>query len=240
MCSYIPDIFKLNSCVTLIHRAYFICSDCLHINFEFQFLDSFFKHNCYPACIFQKSAYQFLNNIFKPKILIPSVPKLVKYISFPYLGFHSKCFEKQLTSILSKHVPFLELKLIFNNPYKIGSFFKFKDSLPLLMRSKVVYIFTCPKCTLGNYVGCTLRLLKIRINNHQGVSHRTLNRLSNPENSPIKNHCNSCKRTITYSDFKILKSVKFKLDLYISESLFIKNHTPSLNRDQSSIPLYIA
>ncbi len=26
------------------------------------------------------------------------------------------------------------------------------------------------------------------------------------------------------------------LDLYISESLFIKNHTPSLNRDQSSIP----
>ncbi len=93
------------------------------------------------------------------------------------------------------------------------------------MGSKVVYIFTCPKCTFGNYVGCTLRLLKIRINNHQGVSHRTLNSLRNLENSPIIDHCNSCKRTITYSDFKILKSVEFKQDLYISESLFIKTYT---------------
>ncbi len=76
---------------------------------------------------------KFLNNLFKPKTLLPSVPELVKYISFLYLGFHTKCFQKQFTSILSKHIPFLELKLIFNNPYKIGSFFKFNGLFNLII-----------------------------------------------------------------------------------------------------------
>ncbi len=101
-----------------------------------------------------------------------------------------------------------------------------------------IYSFTCPKCTLGTYVGCSLCCLKVRINNHQGVSHRTLSPLSTPENYPIRDHCNKCKYKIDYPDFKILKSVKNKSDLLIAESLLFKSRIPTLNRDNSSTPNY--
>jgi hypothetical protein len=238
--SFCSDIFKVNSCKTLINRAYSICSDWFLLTSEFEILEKYFRENCYPSYIFHNCVKKFLNNIFKPTSRIPNVPKLVKYVSFPFLGHHTKRFEKDLVKIINKYCPFLDIKIIFNNPYKIGSLFNFKDALPTLMRSKVVYIFTCPKCTLGTYIGCTIRHLRTRVNNHQGISHRTLLQLKTREKSSIYDHCNSCKHSITYKDFKILSNLKNKSDLCTTESLFIKRLAPHLNRDQCSIPLYVA
>ena len=121
--SFCPESFKINSCKTLIHRAFSICSNWSPVHFEFVFLENYFKQNCYPKFIFQKTVNKFLNNVFHPQIDIPTVPKLIKYLSFPYLGSETKKFEKQLSTLLIKHFPFLDLKLIFTNPYKIGTFF---------------------------------------------------------------------------------------------------------------------
>ena len=183
----------------------------------------------------------YLRNVFIPRANIPSVPRLVKYFSFPYLGFKTKCVEKELSNILSKFYPFMNCKLIFCNPIRINSLFKFKDSLPPLARSKVVYLFTCPKCDLGRYVGSTIRLLKVRVDGHRGVSHRTQSNLNVKENSSIREHCLSkCRHNILYNDFKIIHTSNNKSDLLIAESLMIKSLNPELNNDLASVPLLIA
>ena len=57
----------------------------------------------------------------------------------------------------------------------IGSLFKFKDRLPSDMTSGVIYLFTCPNCSLGtgSYIGSTERMLRVRVAGHLDTSHRT-------------------------------------------------------------------
>ena len=238
--SFSPDIYKFNSCKTLIHRAYMLCSNWFHFSSEITALEKYFKQNCYPSTIFQSSLKKYLDSKFCPKPLVFTVPKCIKYYSFPYLGSKTKPFQKELLKLISKYYPFLDCRLAFSNPFNIASFFHFKDTLQPLMRSNVVYLYNCPKCDLGRYIGCTTKLLRVRICGHMGVSHRTFNSLSVQENSAIRKHSSSCKTSIKFDDFKILHSTNSKQSLLISESLFIKQLVPNLNADQSSIPLYIA
>ncbi len=175
--SFYHNIFKINSCHTLINRAYHIYSDWFCINKEFEFLEQYFKNNCSPSSIFHKTVNKFLNLLYQPKFSIPTVPKKIAYFSFPYLDFQSKQLQKYIFQILNKLYPVLNAKIIFYNPLKIGTLFKFKDSLRSLMGSRVVYLFTCPGCTSGttySYVGSTTRQHRVRINGHSGISHRTL------------------------------------------------------------------
>ena len=240
--SFCPTNFKLNSCTTLINRAYQICSSWTSIALEFDFLRNFFKTNNYPSYVFDRAVNRFLSNVYKPKIPVPDVPKLVRYLSLPYFGSRTKSFQKELKQIINKAVPFMDLRLVFSNPNKMQNLFKFKDNLPTLMHSGVVYEFTCPNCKLGSgtsYIGSTQRLLKVRISDHLLISHRT-NTTVKKEPTAVSEHCNRYKHKSTKDNFKILKSAKTKGDLLISESLLIKKHHPSLNKDVSCLPLYIA
>ena len=108
------------------------------------------------------------------------------------------------------------------------------------MRSNIVYEFVCPKCNFGSYVGCTHRMLKVRIDSHKGVSHRTGNILGKKENSAIRSHCTSCRHKMKYENFKILAQAPSKHALPFLESLFIKQLNPTLNSSTASIPLKIA
>ena len=118
--------------------------------------------------------------------------------------------------------------------------FSYKDKLPTLMRSLVVYCFSCPKCNIGKYVGATKRLLKVRINSHQGVSHRTHEQLKNKEFSNIRKHCKKCNISVNYDDFEIVAQAQNQQSLYILESLTIKQLVPSLNDQSSSTVLHVA
>ena len=131
-------------------------------------------------------------------------------------------------------------RFCFTNSQTIQSLFRFKDSLPELMQTGVVYKYTCPKCNLGTYIGSTERLLKVRIDSHKGVSHRTGSLLNVKENSAIRAHSQKCRSKINTNDFKILTKSKNNVDLLILESLFIKSKTPNLNADTSASPLSIA
>ena len=122
----------------------------------------------------------------------------------------------------------------------IGSLFKFKDTVPYLMRSLVVYKYTCPRCNLGTYLGSTRRMLKVRIDSHRGVSHRTGCNLSKKEFSNIRDHANKCKAQINYDNFEIIGQATNDTSLLILESLYIKQLVPSLNSQSSSAPLFIA
>ena len=148
--------------------------------------------------------------------------------------------KKELISVLNRFYPYVDFRFVFKNPLTIGSLFTFKDSLPELMRSSVIYKFNCPKCNFGSYIGCTKRLLKVRIASHMGVSHRTGCVLKTKDFSPIRSHCIACKYEISYTDFNIVAQSPNPQHLPILESLYIKQHSPVLNHQTASVPLYIA
>ena len=108
------------------------------------------------------------------------------------------------------------------------------------MRSGVIYLYNFPKCELGRYIGCTTKLLRVRVCGHMGVSHCTHNNLTVQENSSIRKHTSKCKSPIKFDHFKIFFSTNSKQAFLLAESLLIKQLAPDLNSDQSSIPLYIA
>ena len=103
----------------------------------------------------------------------------------------------------------------------------------------VVHYFSCPKCKVGKYVGATKRLLKVRIDSHHGISHRTGCSLKTKEFSSIREHCQKCKTLFSYDDFKIISQATNEYSLPILESLYIKQLVPSLNGQTSSTVLYM-
>ena len=237
--SFCPVNFKLNSCNTLLFRAYSLCSDWLSFHSEIGFLRNYFYKNCYPHFIFDKIVYKFLSNIFKPKSDILTVPRKLMYVSLPYTS-NSSSVKSQLTKSLTKLYPYVEFRFIFKNPFTLGSLFRFKDSLPELMRAFCIYLYTCPKCNLGNYIGCSRRLLKVRIDSHRGVSYRTGSSLTKKEFSAIRSHAEKCKCQIQYEDFKIITQAPNQYTLPFLESLYIKQMSPHLNSQTTSISLHIA
>ena len=153
----------------------------------------------------KKVLNKFLSNIFQPKPLILTAPKKVLYVSLPFSS-NSNNLKRELLTVLTKLYPYVDFRFVFKNPLSIGSLFSFKDTLPELMRSSIIYKFTCPKCNFGTYIGCTKRLLKVRIDSHRGVSHRTGCTLRTKENSSIRSHSYACNHNITYADFRIIAS----------------------------------
>ena len=174
-----------------------------------------------------------------PKCKPCTVPKLDLYASVPFL-VNNKEFYKKLYEIIGSNFPAINLRLIPRNPLTIGSLFRYKDRLNYLMTSNIVYKYSCPKCDFGSYVGSTKRLLKVRIDSHSGVSHRTGNRVSKPEFSSIRDHSKKCKSIINTEDFSIVGQVSNYHDLPILESLMIKQLVPSLNAQTSATQLYLA
>ena len=237
--SHSPMKYKITAIKTLIHRGFRHCSNWLLFHSEMEYLHKYFSDNCFPAHLFFKTLQNFLTAHFKPSLPIATVPKDVKYISVPFLGFKQEKFNLELNKIISKFYPFIDLRISPTNPLSIGSFFKFKDPLPVDICSSVVYMFTCPACSVGTYIGCTIRHLRARFSAHKGVSHRTDEPLDVKEKSSIRNHANKCKIDLNMKDFKILSSGYDKSSLTIAESLFIKQKCPMLNIDSTSIPLVL-
>ena len=238
--SYTDGNFKINFCRTLIFRAFKICSSWYLFHKEMNILSKFFSCNSYPSHILPRLVNKFLCNFFEPPLQIATVPKKTIYLSLPYIGIHAKTLKRELTLCMSRFYPMADFRFCFTNPRTLQSLFKFKDTLPELMQSGVIYKYFCPKCNLGTYVGCTERLLKVRIDSHKGTSHRTGCLLNVKETSAIRNHSKKCRVNVSGTDFKILAKTKCSSDLLILESLFIKSHFPKFNNDASSTPLYIA
>ena len=62
------------------------------------------------------------------------------------------------------------------NKFTVGSFFNYKDKLPMRLKSSLVYKFRCAQFA-SEYVGMTARTLGTRVDEHVGVSYRTGARL---------------------------------------------------------------
>ena len=236
--SFVPNLFKINSIKTLLHRAYNICSTWLSFHEELDRLRSFFCINNYPRDLVEKQIKRFICNKFVNTNTKEDVIKEVKYVTLPFLGHFSYQLRNTMSHLLSKHIPDVNFRFIFVNRNTIGSYFKYKDSIPTSLCSNIVYCFKCPDCT-SRYVGSTCRNLKIRIAEHRGVSYRTDTYITHPSFSKIREHALIHNHPIREQDFSIKYRALCNSDLRIAESLIIMKEKPDLNGTELATRLLI-
>ena len=82
----------------------------------------------------------------------------VVYCSLPYFGPASETMSSELKLLFSKYFANVNHRVLLVNNFKIGSFFRYKDTLPLHMRASLVYKYSCARCASA-YVGMTSRNL---------------------------------------------------------------------------------
>ena len=235
--SYSPFIYKINSIMTLINRAYNVCSSFILFDREIKFLENFFITNGFPNNIFNNCIKRFLNNKYAPKPIFHTASKEVKYIKLSYLGNFSYSIRNQFNNLLKQSFPHIDFKFVFTNNFTIGSLIKRTETKTFDLASGVVYLFTCSSCN-ARYIGSTMRWMQHRYRNHKGVSTRTGRPLTKPEFSAIRDHSLEYDHVFTYTDFKILASANYRSDLLISESLYISKMKPELNNTSTALQLF--
>ena len=104
------------------------------------------------------------------------------------------------------------------------------------MCSSVVYSYKCPGCH-ALYYGKTTRNLDTRCREHLGINKAGQKIKSNC--SAIGDHISKSDHNGSLEDFDILSKTENFFDLLIHESLLILRDYPSLNSQQSSIPLVL-
>ena len=145
--SYCTDKFKINSIKTLLHRAFNICSNYVLLDNELQFLTSFFINNGFSRIFIQSKIGNFLNNkLVGSQNNNPVNEKTNVYFSLHYFGYQSEKMKKELLTLLNRYFVQYKFHVILVNNFKIGSLFKYKDTLSKGMRSEVIYKYCCPSC----------------------------------------------------------------------------------------------
>ena len=168
--SYCCTKFKINAINTVLHRAYNICSSNLSLHQEIQFLQNFFETNGFPRNLFCSQVEKFFAKKLDFKEPLVSVPRKQTFFSMQYFGHKSVLFKIELTNLIAEYFYHLQPNLVLTNNFRIGSFFTFKDSLPISMRSSVIHKYCCPRNCGYVYVGSTCRTLRVRASEHRGFS----------------------------------------------------------------------
>ena len=84
--------------------------------------------------------------MFKPQLPVQSVLKLPVSITLSYLGPLSIKLSKDLNNIIKKFYPQIQFRCLFNNKRTISSYFPFKDQIPLMVSSNIIYKYSCAQC----------------------------------------------------------------------------------------------
>jgi len=235
--SYIPIKYKGNLISTLIFRAFKISKDYFIFIKEIDFITNILRLNMFPINFIEKNIRTTLNRLLVPVEPTLTVSKDVIYMKLPYLGTISHCLERKLSNLIKTHYSTVTLKVVYTTSLSLSNLFKFKDKVPKPLRSSIVYKFTCGSCD-ATYIGKTSRNLFMRIEEHKGFSFRNTNyKLTRPNKSSIRSHCEAKNHSFSSENFEILDSSPFDFDLIILESLWIWKEKPNLNEYSSSIDI---
>ena len=96
--------------------------------------------------------------------------------------------------------------------------------MPYCLHSNVIYKFLCGRCN-ATYYGKTCWHLSVRVGKHSGVSPLTGKKF--------------CDHIISIDDFKILATGDSDFHVKVKESLFLSHDEPTLNKNETSLPLYL-
>ena len=128
---------------TLLYRCFRICSDWTKFHLELVKLIDVFKKNGYPDNFVNNSFKVFLDNKYRVREKVITVPKKTLFLVLPYprpLSLQAKTkLRKSLKGILSCY----KLQVVFKSLNKLTKNFPFKDRIPKEITSGVVYKLHC-------------------------------------------------------------------------------------------------
>ena len=232
--SFIPTYQKRGLLHTLLHRSFSICCDFKTFHFEIDHLKNILIKNNYLLNFIDSCIKSFLNKLYTPKVVVPNVPKRNVFVKLPFLGSTSFQIRKKLQKLFSDKLTSCNLKIVFTSPVRVKSFFTFKDKLPKMLLSGLVYQYKCGGCN-ATYHGKTKRHFKVRICEHLGISHLTEKKvkIDNNKLTAIQEHLLCCNYSPSFEDFSILTRESNDSKLKIMESLLIARDKPILDKADS-------
>ena len=240
--SFISEKYKTGLIFSLLFRIFSFTTNWNAFHEEVKSLKEIFRKNAYPEHFIDKCIKLFLQ-----KKICGTTPKADEKreinISLPFMGRYSNLLKKKMTQLSSKLLVNTKVNIVWNSPRKLRSLFTFKDKLPMRLRSKILYRFTCNGCN-SIYIGKTKRHFVVRANEHLGLSLRTGKKYTynpnNGNNSIILDHLHQSEECNGNLDnFEIIGKANNDYFLRIKESLLIKKFKPLLNSKDKSIPLYL-
>ena len=138
--------------------------------------------------------------MYVPKQIVPTVPKRELLFVLPFLGTFSLNLRKRLYQSVSKSLPQGNIKVTFLSKKGLSSFFKFKNSIPLYLRSHLIYKFQYSNCNI-TYYGEIERHSKSRAGEDISRSLLTGKRVNNNKDSSVKDHCLLSGHVCSFDDF---------------------------------------
>ena len=114
--SFVPFMYKINAIFTLVHRAFQLSSNYHLLHVELNYLRNFFAHNGFPRQLIENKIGQYLNKQLNPSELLPTAPKKIIYLKFPYYGEYAKKLEHRLKDLLIEYFPQFDFRVVFSNP----------------------------------------------------------------------------------------------------------------------------
>ena len=141
-------------------------------------------------------------------------------LKVPYVGRPSILFVKRMKRVLNNTIA-RNARFVYTTS-KVKDHFRVKDTDPKELLTQVVYSFKCRSDPDTEYIGYTNRTLNERVKEHSSGGTRISDHIAN---------CHSCGSTkITCDDFSIIKKCRNWLDAAVYEALYIKRHSPILNK----------
>ena len=98
------------------------------------------------------------------------------FLSLPYFGQFWEKLCSELVVLLGRHFSDARFNVVLVNKFTVGSFFNYKNKLPMHLKLSLLYKFSSAQCA-SEYVGMTTRTLGTGVDEHVGVSYRTGARL---------------------------------------------------------------
>ena len=106
---------------------------------EVELLRCIFKCNNYRIDIIDQCVKKFLDKLYFPKQIVPTVPKRELLVVLPNLGIFSLNLRKRLYTSVSKYLPQCNIEVIFQFKNRLSSFLKSQHSFPLYLRFHLIY-----------------------------------------------------------------------------------------------------
>ena len=131
--------------------------------------------------------------------------------------------------------------VIFRSQRRLKTLFRFKDSIPQQLQSYIVYRFSCSTCN-STYIGKTDRHCHVRWCEHLKLQPFRGGASKNKQKpTAVNSHYTTTEHPATHDDFEVIGRERSRngYHLKIRESLLIKKLAPSLNEQDSSIPLML-
>lgn len=234
--SFIPVAYKRNLVLTLVTRAYHICSSYFSLHSELQFIKQMLLANGFSTRFTDVYIGKQLTKLLEPQEQVTSVKRATVYFSLSFTGKSSFSLRNKLSKLVREFYPQSSIRVIFRPTRTISSFLKFKDTIPSELQASVVYQYKCHCCN-ATYIGKTKRQLRVRISEHRGRSIRTNRPLAKPPFSAIHKHSMEADHTIRVESFSVLASRANAMELPLLEALLTTQHRPSLASKETPLEL---